>query len=87
MHDLKLVFPFEIHTDLRIDDSRFVAGFKPDDGRYVTYAVDSEGNCYWGHYGIATIALANADLIRRSRLIYDLNSTIALEATNNRKEA
>lgn len=55
-----------IETDT---DERYVlantGGYQP----YVTWAMDSEGNCYWGHYFAKDqFDEAKADLVQRAGL-------------------
>ena len=89
---LRLPFDYQIVTDLTMttlsgNSQRFVSVWLPRDGRYATFCVDRDGNCYWGHYMIPTGALANHDLMQRSGLTRDYTLVELLEKTNRKELA
>ena len=46
--------------------------------QWVTWAVDRDGNCYWGHY-LDTQTEARADLIARAYAYGDLAEALAMK--------
>jgi hypothetical protein len=71
METLKLHLDHEVLTECCKNGERFVAVWIERDQAYCTYAVDKEGNCYWGHYMLAHRGEAIADLSKRSGVPLD----------------
>ena len=67
MNKLKLNMEHNVVLDMVVPHGdRFVLCYLPREEAYATWAVDKEGNCYWGHYGFRILQDAIADLMKRA---------------------